>query len=176
MVPDNEQILTTRATRPEADLSTHPPSHGTCVAGKSLGRKYGVSKQAKLVVAKMYEKSYFELIEALKFIVADIKGRPDRKKRSVISMAMTGPRYNEHDPDQKTIQIYLKQLINLDVPIIMGAGNRGKKKGHQEVDTILGVFEGLDFPLIVVGSTSWGGQLRAAPMSLSTLSGSTLHV
>jgi hypothetical protein len=54
----------------------------------------------------------------------------------------------------------IQSLFDLDVPVVVSAGNHGREGGRRNVDTYPASLEGPDFPLIVVGGTNSKGELR----------------
>ena len=51
----------------------------------------------------------------------------------------------------------IEELMNMDVPVIAGAGNYARQAARTNVDTVPAYWAGSDYPLIVVGSTQHGG-------------------
>ena len=98
------------------------PSHGTCNAGKALGTQFGASKKATLVVVRLHAITHLEVQAAFELIMKDIDDHPERRKKSVISMALAfKPVW-----DQKTVDGFRQLLTDLfakDIPLISIAGN-----------------------------------------------------
>lgn len=100
-----------------------------------------------------------EIIAILKMIYMDIKVKPERKKKSVVTMSLGGK-----PPDgsefQETVRQSFKRLLDMDVPVIVASGNNADQPGgRRDVDVYPGVWEGPDYPLLVVGSTNNVGEL-----------------
>ncbi|KAK9770403.1 putative Peptidase S8/S53 domain-containing protein [Seiridium cardinale] len=133
-----------------------PKAHGTCTADKAVGAKYGSSKKAKLVVVQSGELGLLEINDATRKILADITDKADRKKKSVVSISMTG---DPADPDsdiQDLLEESLQELFALDVPVITASGN--DRKNEPDVDTIPAQWARSEYPLIVVGSVDFDGK------------------
>jgi subtilisin family serine protease len=137
-------------------------SHGTCTAGKALGARFGAAKQAKLVVVQIANLSVDEILNGVKLIFNDItKTHPERRKKSVVTMSVYLEQ-NTGDPmAEEILHDAILTLMEEDIPMFTSSGNFASdpKNPRKEVDTIPGIWEGEDYPLIVVGSTDHGGAL-----------------
>jgi hypothetical protein len=125
---------------------------------KPLGQKYGVAKQATLVIVAVGEITTDEMTEAFEAIAQDLKDHPERRKRSVVTMSMSGPPL---DPsiDYHLFHAAIKSVMDSDVPVVVSAGNWGKDPNHKFIDTVPAIFARQDrnYPLIVVGSVDKTG-------------------
>lgn len=135
-------------------------SHGTSTATKAVGKTYGVSKQAKLIVTQMGELSTIEVNELLVKIKDDITSKPNRNKKSVINISFQGPPNDPNNQDETSLQRIILSLMNADIPVLCAAGNDADPDtgANLEVNSIPGVFEGADYPLMVIGSTNFDGK------------------
>lgn len=153
-----EHILTEFAEvgdkKPEID--DNPRSHGTCTAGKAVGKEYGAAKKATLVVVRLYDRKSSEVIEALELVAADIRRRPERRKKCVVTMSIGNMELKDNDIDD--LKENLKALFELDVPVVATAGNQGENPNRRDVDRYPGLLGGGDLPIIVVGSVDSNGQ------------------
>lgn len=157
----SHHLLTLNATKynkePWVDDDQEMPSHGTCTAGKILGTRFGASKQATLVVVRLYDLDALEFEEALELIRDDIKANPERRKKSVISMALTMGQDWEA-PEIRSVSNFLRQLFDMDVPFVCISGNIEDESDDTDVDEWPALLEGPDMPLIVVGSVNSDGE------------------
>ncbi|RBR26811.1 uncharacterized protein FIESC28_00392 [Fusarium coffeatum] len=180
----SQHLLTDKAIKkgdePWVDDDDKLPSHGTCNAGKALGIQFGASKKATLVVVRLHAITHLEVQAAFELIIKDIDEHPERRKKGVISMALSfKPVW-----DQETVDAFRQLLTDLfakDIPLISIAGNddddsdddsdddddgRSDDGGGSDtemldspdVDEYPGLMEGPDLPLIVVGSVDSTGQ------------------
>lgn len=108
----------------------------------------------------MGELSTIEVNEVLVKIKDDITSKPNRNKKSVINMSFEGPPHDPDDEDEKSLQRIILKLMNADVPMFCAAGNEADpdQGDNLEVNSIPGVFEGTDYPLMVIGSTNFDGK------------------
>ncbi|CAG8974523.1 hypothetical protein HYALB_00009058 [Hymenoscyphus albidus] len=136
-------------------LPNHP-SHSTCTAGKALGKTYGVAKNAQLVIVQMARISLGEIIAAFGLIEDELLIATERRGRSVINMSLGGPT-NGKDNRGEELRDLVATMINLDVPVIVAAGNYAP--GLRVVDHIPGVWAAPDFPILAIGSTNKNGKL-----------------
>lgn len=158
VVPDDEHLQTDIVKEygifPWEDIQ--PDSHGTCTADKAVGKNYGVAKQAKLVIVQIIDVNVEELIIAMRLIIQDITGRPERKKKSVVSMSL----YLDPGADGNAEHLFyefIKKLLDMDVPMVVCSGNFAQNPQRLDVDTYPALFAEPKYPLIVVGSTDHGG-------------------
>ena len=142
--------------RPDDDWS--PSSHSTCTAGKAVGVWHGASKKATLVIVKLVSMLAYEMISALERIIDDIQAKPERQKRSVITLSIgyempQGDSLIFHDMRER-----IQTLMDMDVPFVASAGNHRIDLGKEFVHLAPAVFAGPDYPMIVVGSTDTAGK------------------
>ncbi|KAI1142334.1 subtilisin-like protein [Hypoxylon sp. FL0543] len=153
-----DHLVTTFADAYDLDPSDDDSddSHGTCTADKAVGKEYGVSKGATLVVVKSYGDKVDELIESLELIADDIKKRPERRKKSVVTLSRSvDALYPNSAAKLKTA---MQALFAIDVPLVVVAGNHAKSPGRENVDTYPATLSAPDVPVIVVGNADSKGQ------------------
>jgi hypothetical protein len=159
VVPDDQHLQTDNVKANGINPWDDPlqDSHGTCTAGKAVGNSYGVAKQAKLVVVQIWDVNADEVNNALRLIYQDIRARPERRKKSVISMSLwLEPGWS--DPNAvNLLHDLIKRLLDMDIPMFVLAGNFATDPQRTDVDTYPAVFAAPDYPLVVVGSTDHGG-------------------
>jgi subtilisin family serine protease len=157
LVPDDEHLKISRLQGwdmpPWVDGSLN--MHSTCTANKAVGTNYDVSKKAKMVVVKMFLQDSDEIIEALAAVFKDIQARPDRRKRSVVTMSMG---LSERSPFwENKLSEAIRQLFKIDVPVFVPAGNEAGDPNRQHIDSYPALFAAFNFPLVVVGSANYDG-------------------
>ncbi|EPE25367.1 Subtilisin-like protein [Glarea lozoyensis ATCC 20868] len=157
LVPDDQHLQISRikdwGLPPWVDHSLD--MHSTCTANKAVGTNYGASKHAKLVVVKMFLQESDEIIEALAEVAQDIRARPERRKKSVVTMSMGLTERNPFWGDK--LSEVIRDLFKLDVPVIVPAGNEAGDPNRQHVDSYPALFSNFNFPLVVVGSADYDG-------------------
>ena len=147
-----EWLFTTDATHVQRDEDKQ--SHGSCVASKALGHRFGVSKHSNLVVVKTGLDDA-SIIEALALIEADIVSKK-RQGRSVVIFARgsdppIAPGTRPPAIPWNSIHDLMADLTNLDVPVVVPSGNDGNK----DVDRVPALWATPEFgsmPLLVVGA------------------------
>jgi hypothetical protein len=63
------------------------------------------------------------------------QGNPSRHKKSVVTMSLVGHILNG-DRMQMDLKEKIKILLDMDMPMVGGAGNKAKLGGRKEVDTV----------------------------------------
>ncbi|KAH7392248.1 peptidase S8/S53 domain-containing protein [Phaeosphaeria sp. MPI-PUGE-AT-0046c] len=174
--PLNFQILQTDTSQNEnqdkyADDS-HEHIHGTGVAARILGTKFGLAKEATLISVKMTFDS-LDFSAAISMVLDDLEANPGREHRSVISFAggwgevdrdaNTYEKLKNDDVLQREFGYTLRRIMNLGVPIVCASGNYGEKQGRENIDTLPALFQDEDTPLINVGAADYEG--KRAPSS-----------
>jgi len=139
------------------DLEASPGKVFTAPAWPTR-QSYGVAKRATLVAVVMADNSMEELLDAIGQIVADLRSRPDRRKRSVVTMSMHGQDFIPGDYTAAELYQAIGQLMGLDVPMVVPAGN-GADKGHPNVDHVPAAFAEESYPLIVAGLVNASGDI-----------------
>lgn len=140
-------------------------SHSTATASKAAGQKYGTAKFAKLVVVKMRSLDLVEGANVFEFIWNDIQSK-GRQQKSVVSMSIGSP--DPVDPNnlsklRQKQKNFIKVLLDNNVPVVLSSGNDARKEDKDgnkrtNIDLAPAIFEGPDFPLIVVGATDNTGR------------------
>lgn len=140
-------------------------SHSTATASKAAGQKYGTAKFAKLVAVKMRDLDLSEQANVFGQVWEHIKTH-GRQKRSIVTMSL-----GSRDPvDPNNLSEFrqrqkdgIKLLLDNDIPVVLSSGNDAReedKNGNKRtnIDSAPAIFEGPDFPLIVIGATDNTGQ------------------
>ncbi|KAB5531313.1 hypothetical protein GE09DRAFT_1251915 [Coniochaeta sp. 2T2.1] len=154
------RLQTLRAIQTGLQPDAPPPSfreHTTCTADKALGQEYGVAKGATLVVVQISRDAVTEVLDGLRLIVRDLMEHPERQKHSVVTASIA---FLSKNTDLKMrVKNTMELIMNMDVPVVVSAGNAGNKPGRHFVDEIPAVLATPDFPLVVVGSVNQKGEL-----------------
>ena len=142
--------------------------HSTATASKAAGSKYGACKKCKIVVVKMQAGwSLSQSASIFDFVHKDIKAKPERKKKCVITASWGGS--TKTDPNflgigQNRQRLQIEKLLKDDVIFVTSAGNSAKfddpddsSKKRTEVDSTPGVFEKDTVPIINVGAVDFTG-------------------
>lgn len=140
-------------------------SHSTATASKAAGQKYGTAKFAKLVVVKMRALNLIEQANVFEIMWNDIQSQ-GREQRSVVTMSIGST--NPVDPNnlsrlRQKQKDDIKVLLDNNVPVVLSSGNDAREedkdgKKRTNIDLAPAIFEGPDFPLIVIGATDNTGQ------------------
>ena len=144
------------AKRTEVD--DDPITHGTCVASKIAGARFGVAKDTHIEILKA-TLNVADLTWAFLKARDDIRWR-NREKKSVI--LFTGgalePFYPGQDLQQPWTRLkqLMQDLIDADVVIVVSSGNQAQR--NPRVDLIPAVWATRDYPLVVVGSVDNDGK------------------
>ncbi|KAH7194399.1 peptidase S8/S53 domain-containing protein [Fusarium oxysporum] len=157
----SKHLLTKNATKnnkePWVDDDDEHPSHGTCGAGKALGARFGVSKQATLIVVRLDEVDGKEFLEGLDLILKDLDDHPERRKKSVVTMAFTVDS-DWGAGELAELRSKFQELFSKDVPFVCLSGNIEEDRDDPDVDEYPPLLESPDLPLIVVGSVNSKGE------------------
>ncbi|KAB5578895.1 hypothetical protein GE09DRAFT_1262190 [Coniochaeta sp. 2T2.1] len=145
-----KHLLTPRAQglgrQPGEDYS--PRFHGTCTADKAVGQQYGVAKKATLVVVTIADLSVEEFTAGFQEIAIDLVAHPERRKFSVVTLSICGPRHDPEDPvlppAMQLLKNAVQEVMDMDVPVVVAAGN-GMSAAFAEMFPD-------NFPLVVVGA------------------------
>lgn len=135
-------------------------SHGTMVASRALGKKYGVAKGATVIPVKVDIEYDDDFPKAIELIYKDIKANAGREKKSVVVSSLEFGDHETHAGAQNEImKDYINDLFNLGVPVIVSAGNDGDDTSgtRKNIDALPQVLEDKDFPLINVGAVDYDG-------------------
>lgn len=157
---------------PDNDPTNPAPDHEGCGLSIIGGPKYGVAKQASLVMVKEgsgYESSF---LSALTVIASDIAARAalgeQTKGRTVISMALGFFVYNNeqttnYNEAKKRIR---KLMMEHQAVVVVSSGNKeGFRDRHGRINQYPALFaQDKDYPLIVVGAMSPDGTMRKSTM------------
>lgn len=130
--------------------------HGTCTAGKALGQQYGAAKKATLVPVILAWETTSELVSAFEQISIDLEKNPERKGFSVVTLSLTA---NQPAGRYGVLLIRaLQNVMRMDVPIVVCAGNEAEKPGRENIDQYSAVFALRGIDIIVVGAATRQGQ------------------
>lgn len=146
-----------RNLQPFMDLGLVPdsPSHSTCTASKAVSKTYGAAKQAKLIVVQMPFLDGFQINDALRKIMADVSSKPDRQRRSVVTMSLGKP-FDPNNQFQVTLKSLIQDLMDMDIPMFVPAGNNAAIS--PKVDDAPAIWASNDYPLLSIGSTNFAGE------------------
>ncbi|KAI1770791.1 peptidase S8/S53 domain-containing protein [Hypoxylon cercidicola] len=151
-------LARTNMNRPDVDLGD---SHATCVAGKAVGKKFGVAKEATLIVVKANDVSEREQVQGYRAIRDDLASHPERHGKSVVVVSLGYDPDIPRLPGEMEMRQYIQDIMDFDVPVVVTAGNEAND-GRFIVDDLPGILEGPDFPMIVVGSTTPNGEIASS--------------
>lgn len=137
MVPDDEHLQTDIAKDHDINPWEDPmgDSHGTCTGGKAVGNSYGVAKQAKLVVVQIWDTDVDEVNNGLRLIYQDIRVRPERRKKSVISFSLFLVQGEWESNAYDLHYDLIKRLLDMDIPMFVIAGNAAINPQRTNVNT-----------------------------------------
>ncbi|KAI4627928.1 hypothetical protein J4E80_002063 [Alternaria sp. BMP 0032] len=174
LVVDVEDILQTEASKLKGQSrdtdDDAPPegtpaegSHGTMMACKAAGKRYGIAKQAKIVPVKILHTAD-DLLVGLKIAFADIRDK-GRALKSVVVVSQAVPGSTTRDQALKTERgrdflNAINDIIALGTPVVLAAGNeRDADEGTREdIDLLPQVLEHPDMaPIINVGAATISG-------------------
>ncbi|KAJ5899349.1 hypothetical protein N7495_004093 [Penicillium taxi] len=153
--------------------TTDTSGHGTCVADKIIGHKFGVAKGADLLMVPWINVKDEKWIQAgLRAIINDIKAK--RKKNSnfvaVVNFSYKLGTANDLGDQLETYRALYKEIYDLDVVMVFAAGNDGDF-GRTEVDHYPALLAKELPNVIVVGSVDVNGY-----PSKFTEGGSLVHI
>lgn len=133
------------------DADDSEVSHGTMVASKALGQKYGVAKSATLVSVKV--KAHVkgprtaDFIQGLDLAVNHIAAREERKGKSVIISSIG---CQNDQGDAMLMRPIFDAMFSIGVPFVSSTGNLGV---FFDINKLPKLLEGSDVPIINVGAT-----------------------
>ncbi|KAK1963207.1 subtilisin-like protein [Colletotrichum sublineola] len=131
--------------------------HGNCVASKTVGVTTGTAKRANLVGVRI-DFTHFGLFRGLQAAANEIRQKGLEGKAVVTtSILMRAP----DDIYITSMRKVIRRLINMDVPVVVAAGNKFRD-GLTEPDKLPAVMA-KELPIIVVGSA--GRDFRIAATS-----------
>ncbi|KAH8705522.1 hypothetical protein BGW36DRAFT_422075 [Talaromyces proteolyticus] len=148
--------------------------HGTCVLSKAVGPSYGIAKNSDVVIVKLQadrKGKGFNILTST-FMDALVEIRSDIEKRNLQGKAVINfsirVSMESSDRSLPTIRKVLKEIIDMDVPVVMASGNNAEEPGRQTVDSYPQLFA-KDIPSIILvgavdntgatGGFSQGGDL-----------------
>ena len=112
-----------------ADIDESTNGHGTCVTSIAVGISVGVKKKSKLVVVKSGRDAAAILDSWLKvaenIVLNDVK-RHAVMVRSLSSIKIFAKGDEPPDPRPK-IHDYIRKINDLEVPVVVSAGNNGDR-------------------------------------------------
>ena len=159
-------VLQTKKSREEnqpgdEEGASEPAGHSTWTLSKVAGATLGSNRGSKVIIVKMASLAISEIIEVWDQVWNDIKTK-NRQKKSLCTFSLSSGKKidpNNLPAQRKQQKAQMKVLLDNDVPIVVSAGNHAEKDGGRpDVDTAPGVFEGPDFPLIVIGNCDSDGK------------------
>ena len=126
---------------------------------------FGSNRGSKVIIVKMESLLLSETIEVWDQIWSDIKSK-GRQKKSVCTYSVASrKKVNPNNPGLQYSQLRdeIQTLLDNDVPVVVAAGNEAQKDGGRpDVDTAPAVFEGPDYPIIVIGNCNNAGGRTAS--------------
>jgi subtilisin family serine protease len=148
------EVLQTQSSKSAGeaeDQDDSTTSHGTMVASKALGRKYGVAKKATLISIKVKSGTggpkTSDFIEGLDLAVEDLASKSDRHSKTVIISSLG---LSNQAADADLMVPLFKRLFDMGIPFVSSAGNLGEL--IPEINKLPKTLEGPDMPIIVVGA------------------------
>jgi hypothetical protein len=104
-----------------------------------------------------------EFNNAMELIIEDLKTTdPERQSRSVV---VTSKYFGKATYELTKLQVLrdwfgdiIAELFELGVPLLYSAGNAGRDKTRKHIDTLPGVVQDADHPIINVGSATSNGE------------------
>ncbi|KAF2105639.1 peptidase S8/S53 domain-containing protein [Lophiotrema nucula] len=149
----------------DSDEDPQTQGHGTMVASKALGLKYGIAKKATLVNVKILDDST-TMQEAFELIWEDLSEyHKERAAKAVVVISRhIQDIYSSHqaamdDPMGDALHSMFKDIINLGVPIVCSSNNHaGPPLNRKAIDTIPPILSSGEAPLIVVGAATADGK------------------
>jgi hypothetical protein len=151
--PNAEPLQTDNSKNAEEkeDADDSSSSHGTIVASKALGQKYGVAKGATLVSVKVKADvrgpRTEDFLQGLDLALNHIEARADRKGKSVVISSLGCSNNDQHATVMRPV---LDRLLSMGVPFISSAGNTAPF--IENINKLPKVLEGTDTPIINVGA------------------------
>ena len=128
-------------------------SHGTCVASKAVGRRYGVSKSSNLVILKVTP-AIEDIIWAFFTAHKNILDR-NRQGKAVITFAYAAYTPSQGNYEISRIKQLMQNLFDIDATIVVPSGNYAGISA--QINTVPAIWSSWQFPLIVVGAVQRDG-------------------
>ncbi|KAL1875232.1 hypothetical protein Daus18300_003303 [Diaporthe australafricana] len=142
----------------EEDLGAD--GHGSCAGSKVNGPKYGVAKQANLVVVKA-STNIDETLDSLNKILEDVRSKKLQGKAVVnFSRSIANP----SKFTQKMMEYYINEMIKEDVVFVTASGNDDRdevadgKESALDVDSYPPLMAASGAPIINVGAVDNTGK------------------
>lgn len=142
-------------------------THSTSTASKAVGQVYGTAKKATLVAVKMKDQSMAEIGDIFRTVLEHIKLN-EREKKSIVVLPRSSSFGAKADPNdlymaQEEQRDDIKRLMENGVIVVAAACNHALERDSDgnlrpNIDTTPGIFEGPDYPIIMVGSTDNTGE------------------
>lgn len=144
------EVDTTR-TDDSKDDAGQLNGHGSCVASKAAGATNGVSKRSELITIKASLREtdiVYAFAKALEDIIEN-----NRQEKSVVIFAAAA-KDGSQSWAWNIVKAAMKNLFAADAVVVVGAGNLGDPRDPSTkiITQAPAVWEGPDFPLIVVGA------------------------
>ncbi|KAJ5086389.1 subtilisin-like protein [Penicillium alfredii] len=167
-----------KGEHPEVD--DDPQSHGTAVAIKALGTKFGVAKKAILIPVKIAGRTDYDLQTGVNAAGRDIMGQRDRRWRKSIVVAAMGskdPKSNS-DPEAGVFAERFTNLQDMGVPVVLASGNYAQEvwHGHRrtDIDILPAIVAQRGIPVSVIGSVDYLGNMMPASQGGHLLTACTM--
>ena len=160
--PLSDWILARGAAPGRSDSS--PIGHGTCVASKALGSIGGVSKSSRLVIVKISLKTR-SITDAFLQIQDDIRLKRRQRKAVVVVAWGSRQKLTEEEilagplPPWQDLGRRFQDILGLNVPIVVSAGNDGRKTRIVRSYPAAFKFSGFLETLIVAGALDKNGNV-----------------
>ncbi|RDW94302.1 hypothetical protein BP5796_00065 [Coleophoma crateriformis] len=141
------------------DTESDPGRHGSCVASKVAGPKFGVAKNANIVIVKLPSVlTMSSVIAALAEVGNDVSQR-NLEGKAVINISI-GSRVLQTDAASRdniinAYKLFLASIIAQDIVVVAASGN-SRMFGIENVNELPAIFEP-DMPIIVVGAVDLEG-------------------
>ncbi|ORX91632.1 peptidase S8/S53 domain-containing protein [Clohesyomyces aquaticus] len=142
-------------------------SHGTMVASKALGQKYGIAKAAKVIPVLLFADEQKgggspDMAEAYRLVLKDLRDNPQRTQQSIVLCSIGFDGGSTRETARQTlvgaaIDSYLDSISKLGVPVVLAAGNDFHTQSPKIISHIPMVLEDFDRPIINVGASTLDG-------------------
>lgn len=154
-------VKTQRKNTPTDD---DPLSHGSCVLSKAIGAVHGVYKNAKglrdknskiLVVKIAAQLQAADIFDGFNRVLIDVQANHGTEPAVVMFPYASKPDVDSFE--QEPIKLVMQAIFNLGGTIVVPSGNHAKDEGREDVDGYPALWEGPNFPLIVISAVDNAG-------------------